>query len=151
MGRLTLVRHGHTPLDAPGPGERLRGWLDIPRDGRGLQEAAETTERLADHPVETICSSDLRRARQTAEALRRRTRVGVAHSMELRPWNLGVLCGQRVSDVVPFLNLPNRHPHLATPKGESFPQFYGHYLRRLTELMNLALATSGCIIAEARV
>lgn len=41
MGELILVRHGHTPLNVPGRDERLRGWLDIPLDDQGLQEAAE--------------------------------------------------------------------------------------------------------------
>ena len=105
MGKLILVRHGHTCLNVPGRDERLRGWLDIPLDDQGLQEAADTAERLADHPVEAIYSSDLRRARQTAEVLRRRTGAPrVATSKDLRPWNLGVFCGQRVYDILPFLN-----------------------------------------------
>jgi broad specificity phosphatase PhoE len=151
MGRLILVRHGHTSLNVPGKDERLRGWLDVPLDGQGLAEAAETADRLADYPVEAIYSSDLRRARQTAEMLRRRSRSRVVHSNDLRPWNLGVFCGQRVADILPFLNLLNRHPELAAPSGESFYQFYGRYSRRLTELMNLALQSSGNIVAVTHV
>jgi len=152
MGKLILVRHGHTCLNVPGRDERLRGWLDLPLDDQGLQEAAETAERLADYPVEAIYSSDLRRARQTAEALRRRTHAPrVITTKELRPWNLGVFCGQRVLDILPFLNLLNRHPDLAAPSGESFYQFYGRYSRRLTDLMNLALESSQCIAAVTHV
>jgi probable phosphoglycerate mutase len=117
-----------------------------------MQEAAETAERLADYPVEAIYSSDLRRARQTSEILRRRTRAPrVTPTKELRPWNLGVFAGQRVFDILPFLNLLNRHPDLAAPGGESFYQFYGRYSRRLTELMNLALQSSQCIVAVTHV
>src|SRR5208282_3492193 len=113
MGKLILVRHGHTSLNVPGRDERLRGWLDIPLDDQGLQEAAETADRLAAYPVEAIYSSDLRRARQTAEVLRRRTGGSrVTTCTELRPWNLGVFCGQRVFDILPFLNLLNQHPEL---------------------------------------
>jgi broad specificity phosphatase PhoE len=152
MGKLILVRHGHTCLNVPGRDERLRGWLDIPLDDQGLKEAAETADRLADHPVEAIYSSDLRRARQTAEVLRRRTNASrVINSKELRPWNLGVFCGQRVFDILPFLNLLNQHPDLAAPSGESFYQFYGRYSHRLTELMNLANESSGCIVAVTHV
>jgi 2,3-bisphosphoglycerate-dependent phosphoglycerate mutase len=94
MGKLILVRHGHTCLNVPGRDERLRGWLDLPLDDQGLKEAAETGERLANYPVEAIYSSDLRRARQTAEVLRRRTHAPrVTTTKELRPWNLGVFCG----------------------------------------------------------
>jgi broad specificity phosphatase PhoE len=152
MGKLILVRHGHTCLNVPGRDERLRGWLDLPLDDQGLQEAAETAERLADYPVEAIYSSDLRRARQTAEVLRRRTHAPrVAATKELRPWNLGVFCGQRVMDILPFLNLLNRHPDMPAPSGESFYQFYGRYSQRLTELMNLALESSQCIVAVTHV
>lgn len=151
MGKLILVRHGHTSLNIPGRDERLRGWLDVPLDDQGLQEAQQTADRLAGYPVEAIFSSDLRRARQTAELLRRRTHARVVHSNELRPWNLGVFCGQRVLDILPFLNLLNQHPDVAAPSGESFYQFYGRYSNRLTELMNLALDSSRCIVAVTHV
>lgn len=152
MGKLILVRHGHTSLNMPGRDERLRGWLDVPLDEQGLQEAAETADHLADYPVDAIYSSDLRRARQTAEVLRRRTHESrVTTTKELRPWNLGVFCGQRVMDILPFLNLLNRHPDLAAPSGESFYQFYGRYSRRLTELMNLAQESPRCIVAVTHV
>jgi broad specificity phosphatase PhoE len=152
MGKLILVRHGHTCLNVPGRDERLRGWLDIPLDDQGLEEAAETADRLADYPVEAIYSSDLRRARQTAEVLRRRTGAPrVTTSTELRPWNLGVFCGQKVFDILPFLNLLNQHPEMVAPSGESFHQFYGRYSQRLNELMNLALRSSRCIVAVTHV
>jgi broad specificity phosphatase PhoE len=152
MGKLILVRHGHTCLNVPGKDERLRGWLDIPLDDQGLREAAETAALLTDHPVEAIYSSDLRRARQTAEVLRRRTQAPrIIATKELRPWNLGVFAGQRVFDILPFLNLLNHHPDLAAPSGESFYQFYGRYSRRLTELMNLALESPHCIVAVTHV
>ncbi len=151
MGKLIIVRHGHTSLNVPGRDERLRGWLDIPLDEQGLQEAEETAERLAAYPVEAIFSSDLRRARQTAEMLRRRTHAHVAHATELRPWNLGVFCGQRVLDIIPFLNLLNHHPELAAPSGESFYQFYGRYSQQLTTMMNLAAESSRNIVAVTHV
>jgi broad specificity phosphatase PhoE len=152
MGKLILVRHGHTCLNVPGKDERLRGWLDVPLDEQGLREAAETAELLADYPVQAIYSSDLRRARQTAEVLRRRTRATrVIASKELRPWNLGVFAGQRVFDILPFLNLLNHHPDLAAPSGESFYQFYGRYSRRLIELMNLGLESPGYVVAVTHV
>jgi 2,3-bisphosphoglycerate-dependent phosphoglycerate mutase len=152
MGKLILVRHGHTCLNVPGKDERLRGWLDIPLDDQGLREAAETAELLMGYPVEAIYASDLRRARQTAEVLRRATQAKrVITTCELRPWNLGVFAGERVRDILPFLNLLNHHPELAAPSGESFYQFYGRYSRRLTELMNLAHESSGVVVAVTHV
>lgn len=152
MGKLILVRHGHTCLNSPGKDERLRGWLDIPLDQQGLAEAAATAELLARYPVDLIYSSDLRRARQTAEVVRRRTRARhVIPTKDLRPWNLGVFHGQKVFEILPFLNLLNRYPDLAAPTGESFFQFYGRYSTRLLELMNKAAQSSGYVVAVTHV
>jgi broad specificity phosphatase PhoE len=151
MGKLILVRHGHTPLNAAGKEERLRGWLDIPLDEQGLQEAVETAQRIADYPVTAIYSSDLRRARQTAEILRQQTNAPVTTTDELRPWNLGIFAGQKLQEILPFLNQLNQNPDLPAPSGESFYDFYGRYSRRLTELMNLAEQSSGYIVAVTHV
>jgi broad specificity phosphatase PhoE len=152
MGRLILVRHGHTCLNMPGRDERLRGWLDLPLDQQGLDEAAQTAERLAKYAVDSIFSSDLRRCRQTSEVLRRRVRAPrVITTTELRPWNLGVFCGERVRDILPFLNLLNQHPEIAAPSGESFYQFYGRYSHRLRKLLSLAAKSSGSIVAVTHV
>ena len=136
MGKLLIVRHGHTPLNLPGRDERLRGWLDVPLDQQGLKEAVETGEMIRrNYLVEKIYCSDLRRARQTAEAVRKKTGAGVIHTSDLRPWNLGVFCGQRVREIIPFLNLLNQHPDMAAPSGESFYQFYGRYAHRLIAML----------------
>jgi broad specificity phosphatase PhoE len=151
MGRLILVRHGRTPLNRPGDDERLRGWLDVPLDEEGLKEAATIGERLAGHPIEITYSSDLRRARQTAETIRRAVKSQVVMTPDLRPWNLGVFCGQRVRDLLPFLNQLNQHPELPAPSGESYHQFFGRYSTRLRQLMNLAEPLSKDVVVITHV
>ena len=139
MGQLLIIRHGHTSLNMPGRDERLRGWIDIPLDGDGLEEAAVTAERVRSmHTVDAIYCSDLRRARQTAEVLRKQTKAPITATSDLRPWNLGVFCGQRIREILPFLNLLNQHLDLAAPSGESFYQFYGRYAHCLKELLKVA-------------
>ena len=151
MGKLILVRHGHTPLNSPGDDERLRAWLDVPLDEKGLQEAAETAEKLTKYPIEVIYCSDLRRARQTAAVLGRRVKAPVVATGELRPWNLGAFGGQRVKDILPFLNLLNQRPDLPAPSGESFYQFYGRYSHRLGELLSRAESCNGYVLAVTHV
>lgn len=152
MGKLLIIRHGHTSLNLPGRDERLRGWLDVPLDQEGLTEAAETAEYIRqNHEVDSICCSDLRRARQTAEVLRRKTGATVTYTGDLRPWNLGVFCGQRVREIIPFLTLLNQHPELAAPSGESFHQFYGRYAHRLTSLLAEAEASPHSIAVVTHV
>lgn len=152
MGKLLIIRHGHTSLNMPGRDERLRGWLDVPLDGEGLEEAAETAAQVSGaYAVDAIYCSDLRRARQTAEVLRKQTKAPVTATSDLRPWNLGVFCGQRVREILPFLNLLNQHLDLAAPSGESFYQFYGRYSHRLKELLTLAEASPNSIAVVTHV
>jgi broad specificity phosphatase PhoE len=152
MGKLLIIRHGHTSLNMPGRDERLRGWLDVPLDGEGLEEAETTAEEVSTgYAVEAIYCSDLRRARQTAEVLRKKTRASIVTTSDLRPWNLGVFCGQRVREILPFLNLLNQHLDLAAPSGESFYQFYGRYSHRLKELLQLAESTPNSIAVVTHV
>jgi broad specificity phosphatase PhoE len=75
----------------------------------------------------------------------------VTATSDLRPWNLGVFCGQRVREILPFLNLLNQHLDLAAPSGESFYQFYGRYSHRLTELLSLAEESPDCIAVVTHV
>jgi broad specificity phosphatase PhoE len=152
VGKLLVIRHGHTSLNLPGADERLRGWLDVPLDQQGLDEAAQTADLIRqNHDVDAIYCSDLRRARQTAEVLRRKTGATVIHTGDLRPWNLGVFCGQRVREIIPFLTLLNQHPELAAPSGESFHQFYGRYAHRLRGLLSEAEASSRSIAVVTHV
>jgi 2,3-bisphosphoglycerate-dependent phosphoglycerate mutase len=151
VGKLILVRHGHTPLNSHGKEERLRGWLDVPLDQQGLQEAVESAQQLAQYPISAIFSSDLKRARQTAETIEELTNARVVITDELRPWNLGVFCGQLLHEIIPFLNFLNEHPELAAPNGESFRHFYARYERRLKKMLAVAEESPGYVVAVTHV
>jgi probable phosphoglycerate mutase len=151
MGKLILVRHGKTVLNSHDDGERLRGWMDVPLDEQGLREAEETAQRLAEYAVAHIHSSDLHRARQTAEAVERATMAPVVHTSDLRPWNVGTLAGQRVKDILPILRQLERDPSLRAPGGESFFNFCARYSRKLEELIEIAAGSENHIIAVTHV
>lgn len=151
MGKLILVRHGHTPLNKPGEDERLRAWLDVPLDETGMQEAVDTAEKLSEYPIEAIYCSDLKRARQTAQILKRKVKARITATPELRPWNLGVFGGEKIKDILPFLNMLNERTDLAAPSGESFDQFYDRYSERLRHLLALADAAQGYVLAVTHV
>jgi broad specificity phosphatase PhoE len=151
MGKLILVRHGHTSLNKPGEDERLRAWLDVPLDETGIQEAVDAAEKLNGYPIEAIYCSDLKRARQTAQILKRRLKARITPTPELRPWNLGVFGGEKIKDILPFLNILNERTDLAAPSGESFDQFYGRYSERLRHLLTLADGAQGYVLAVTHV
>jgi probable phosphoglycerate mutase len=68
MHRLLLVRHGESAWNALG---RWQGWADIPLSEAGEAEAKAAAQRLvaSEHRFDALASSDLLRARHTAEIL----------------------------------------------------------------------------------
>jgi probable phosphoglycerate mutase len=62
--RLVLARHGRTAWNAEG---RFQGHSDPPLDSTGRQQALELAARLAPRGPDLVISSDLRRARSTAQ------------------------------------------------------------------------------------
>lgn len=146
MGRLILVRHGHTELNHAGEEERLRAWKDLSLDQKGLQEALDTAIRLAQHEVERIYASDLRRGIQTAGMLSALTGAPVVPTRSLRPWNLGTLAGERVLDILPTLRALRQHPRMKAPGGESYDEFYARYSASLRRLLKVAERSSKTIL-----
>jgi broad specificity phosphatase PhoE len=151
MGKLILVRHGKTVLNSLDNAERLRGWMDIALDEQGLREAEETAQRLVQYRVDHVYSSDLYRARQTADAVVKATRAPILHTSDLRPWNVGTLAGQRVMDILPILRQLELDPSQRAPGGESFLQFCERYARKLEELLDIANRAKGCIVVVTHV
>jgi len=64
--RLFLVRHGETDWNLAG---RFQGHTDVELNETGRAQARALAERLHGREVSAIASSDLRRARETAEIL----------------------------------------------------------------------------------
>jgi ribonuclease H / adenosylcobalamin/alpha-ribazole phosphatase len=66
--RLLLVRHGQSTWNAE---HRWQGWADPPLSPAGIAQASAAAQSLArgDHGIVAVASSDLERARHTAELL----------------------------------------------------------------------------------
>jgi broad specificity phosphatase PhoE len=151
MGKLILIRHGKTLLNSLDDAERLRGWMDVPLDEQGLNEAVETAAQVARHQIQEIYTSDLYRAQQTAAAVVQATGAPLLHTYDLRPWNVGTLAGQRVKDILPILQELKINPDLPAPGGESFAQFYKRYSAELWNLIEVAERSPNCIVAVTHV
>jgi broad specificity phosphatase PhoE len=83
---LLLVRHGETDWNAEG---RLQGHTDRPLNDYGRRQAKELAERLAAEHVDAIYTSDLSRAKETAEIVGERLGLPVVVDADLREKNWG--------------------------------------------------------------
>jgi broad specificity phosphatase PhoE len=83
-----LVRHGETEWNYD---KRIQGHTDIPLNTRGRGQAESLGSRLAIVPLDTIYTSDLVRARETAEiiAASQPREIPVAIMPDLRECNYG--------------------------------------------------------------
>jgi broad specificity phosphatase PhoE len=83
---LLLVRHGETDWNADG---RLQGHTDRPLSDHGRRQAQKLAEELSGDEIEAIYSSDLARARETAEIVGERLGLTVELDPDLREKDWG--------------------------------------------------------------
>ncbi len=94
---LLLARHGET--DDNREPIRVQGFRDTPLNETGRGQAAELAERLTGAGLRSLWSSDLRRARETAEIVGARTGLQPQLDPRLREANRGRWEGQLFIDV----------------------------------------------------
>ena len=121
-----LVRHGETDYNKL---HVIQGWVDIPLNETGHQQAAVTAEMLREEKIDEVWHSDLQRAAKTAEAiLKNHPGVPAYPCVPLREWKLGFI--QNMSHA----ELEKEYPEyeemlktesieLAVPGGESRSEF----------------------------
>jgi broad specificity phosphatase PhoE len=83
---LLRARHGQSDWNAA---RRWQGFADRPLTERGRAQAAELAERLADIALDAVYSSDLKRARETAEKVARAQGLDETTEPRLREVNVG--------------------------------------------------------------
>jgi len=96
MTTLYLVRLGRTAWNDEA---RYQGQCDPPLNEQGQQQAEEVAQKLSTVTLAAIYSSDLQRARQTAEVLGDRIGLPVRLEPRLREIDMGSWAGQLVSTV----------------------------------------------------
>ncbi|MGQ0577485.1 MAG: histidine phosphatase family protein [Betaproteobacteria bacterium] len=136
---LTLVRHGETEWNAAG---RIQGHLDIPLSATGFAQAAAIGRRLGGEAFDSILSSDLERALQTARAIVRYSKQAIIGDARLRERRLGVLqgfTGEEAATRHPqaWQAFKARHPDAPLEGGERLAEFS----RRVVGLIEYLLMT----------
>lgn len=94
--RLYLVRHGETAWNAGG---KFQGHTDVPLSDNGREQAKALAIRLNEEKIDAFYSSDLSRARETAEILALHHNLPVNYLPELREINFGVWEGLTIKEI----------------------------------------------------
>lgn len=127
QGRRTIyiVRHGATKYNGePGVSvDRERGWSDVPLTEEGREEARKAGAALKGKGLTAIVSSDLVRAKETAQIIGRIIGLKPEFSYELRPWNLGDMTGKDLKQANPEICAATKAPDKPVKGGESFNAF----------------------------
>lgn len=98
MTTIGLIRHGSTAWNKEG---RAQGHTDNPLDAEGVQQAVLLAERLSTEQWDYLYSSDLLRARQTAEVIATRLGMEIAGLVPgIREMNAGQIEGTTEQDRV---------------------------------------------------
>jgi broad specificity phosphatase PhoE len=87
---ILLARHGESDWNRS---QRWQGFADRPLTDLGRRQAAELAARLGETELDTIYSSDLRRARETAEIVARSKGLDVHATPDLREVDVGSWSG----------------------------------------------------------
>jgi alpha-ribazole phosphatase len=95
--RLLLVRHGVTLNNQQA---RYTGQSDVAISPQGKQQAILLAERLAKEPLDVIVSSDLQRARTTAQIIAKHHEIPVYEDAALREMALGAWEGSTFAEVL---------------------------------------------------
>ena len=134
--RILAIRHGETAWNIE---SRIQGHTDIPLNDTGLWQADRVAQALRGEPVQAIYSSDLQRARVTAEAIAQAQQLALLLEPGLRERHFGHLEGLTRDEIAQ--RWPNqtrrwlaRDPAFGPDSGETLQAFYDRCVGALVQL-----------------
>ncbi len=134
---LLAIRHGETVLNLA---QRFQGHTDSPLTDTGRTQVSALGRRMKKMEFDTLISSDLGRARETASIIAGFTGHSVKTDQRLRERNYGVLEGLSVPEIkasypeeLECLNAND--PDHEIPAGESHRQHYERNVAAVEELL----------------
>jgi broad specificity phosphatase PhoE len=131
MAQVILVRHGEV---AGNTGEKtaLVGWGDLPLTARGETQSRAVAEYLSGEKIAAVYSSDLQRARLTAERIAEKHGLEVRVHRDLREVNYGAW--ESLSEAEITAGWPELWParqndpwNVAAPEGENYEQMWTRF------------------------
>jgi probable phosphoglycerate mutase len=140
--RLIAVRHGETAWNVE---SRLQGQLDVPLNDRGHEQARRTAHWLAEDQPDVVVSSDLARAKATAQAIASFNRCPLLLDPGLRERSFGSFQGMTHLEVAErwpaeSLRWKSRDSDFSPGDGESLRVFFA---RCIDATLRIAEAHAG--------
>jgi broad specificity phosphatase PhoE len=149
--QVFLIRHGEVEGNS-GPHPTFAGWVDKPLTIRGQAQAAAIARRLSTESLGVVWSSDLQRARITAEAIAEPHGLEVRTSAALREVSYGAWEGLGEAEILrqwqqQWLQRVADPEKVGPPEGESYADLW----RRLEPIWDLFLKESEASGAKSNV
>ncbi len=134
--RIWLLRHGQTAWNEQG---RFCGHTDIPLSTLGRRQARKLASRLQHRPITAIYSSDLSRARETAEIIAKKRQRDIIISSVWREIHFGAWEGLTYNEIAASfheqLGFFTDPEHVAPPQGETLTEVLQRVMPALGEIM----------------
>ncbi|MDR2127732.1 MAG: histidine phosphatase family protein [Burkholderiaceae bacterium] len=153
--RIIAVRHGETAWNADG---RVQGHTDVALSAAGRAQAALLADALAQQhdAIDALCSSDLLRARQTAQAVQAATGAPLVLEPRLRERAFGQIEGLSFAQVqarwpADAEKWRKRDLYWAAPGGESLLRFQERVIGAIQDLAQRHLGQQIAIITHGGV
>jgi probable phosphoglycerate mutase len=150
---LLAIRHGETQWNAE---ERYQGHGDSPLTETGRNQIIALSLRMQKIQFDTLISSDLGRAQETAAIIANYTGHSVETDSRIRERNYGILEGLTVpeiktnySEILNELNMNN--PDYIIPEGESHQQHYQRNALFIKELLSQKRGAKAALIIHGGV
>ena len=142
---IYLLRHGQTNWNLE---HKIQGHLDIPLNEKGRKDALICAKRLTSLQIDRIISSDLSRARETADIINEFLSLPIDVDVRLREINFGDLQGRKAPDMPEEIwDIYNHNPHEV--HAESLADFYKRVKSFWDEVdisQNILIITHGGVI-----
>lgn len=151
---IILVRHGETKWNKV---KKYQGHIDIELNAWGRQQAKETAKELAGLDIDYFASSDLKRARETAEIIAEFHDSSISEFQELREMSFGDWEGKSFKEIqaenpLDFKEWLEDPIKYAPPAGENLKQFQKRVLQGFNKVLqagskrNLIITHGGVIM-----
>jgi alpha-ribazole phosphatase len=151
MSRALFIRHAETEMAG-----RFCGHSDPDLNAQGRMQLTSLTQQLSAEPIDTVYSSDLRRASATAQAIAVALEIPQVVRPALREIGFGQWEGLRWEEIEELdpeyaRKWVERYPHLSAPLGESFQAFEARVLQEVNHLLDtnrgpIAVVTHGGVL-----